>query len=401
MFESLFTYYNQYSQSFKRVPSGSLEAFLKEPWHYYRPNESNSMYARNTLTFDLGGDKDRPATDEAYAQTFLAEVDQVFSLVLIAEYFDESLVLLRHLLSWDLDDILYVKLNMRTQSSKQRLTPDLPAKIRAWNSLDARLYDHFNASLWRQLSALGPDCVAREVRLLRQAQEKLMRSCFGGGMPLLRSAAEIKNKNLRPSQPKQVKILGYDIPANFSSGLSSQDQKLCLKLIMPEVQYTRMLLDSQSQRYQRSHQLQPPLWSYTLRQPICTVLLQCPQVQHSQPPPEKWATTNAKSAVGTEGQNTNLRPKVLKKTSPHRLKKGQHILCAYQAVLLWFMGVQNRGLLWEKSGLFFNQCLSCPFQTVCNKNKCVKREGRVLVTSELESLSSVVCQQVSGLADKG
>ncbi len=258
MFESLFTYYNQDSQSFKRVPSGSLEAFLKEPWHYYRPNESNSMYARNTLTFDLGGDKDRPATDEAYAQTFLAEVDQVFSLVLIAEYFDESLVLLRHLLSWDLDDILYVKLNMRTQSSKQRLTPDLPAKIRAWNSLDARLYDHFNASLWRQLSALGPDCVAREVRLLRQTQERLMRCCFGGGMPLLRSATDIKNKDLRPWEPRNVKILGYDIPANLSHAFLNQDQKLCFKLIVPEVQYTRMLQDSQSQRYRQSHQLRPP-----------------------------------------------------------------------------------------------------------------------------------------------
>ncbi|XP_059211474.1 galactose-3-O-sulfotransferase 3 [Centropristis striata] len=318
MFESLFSYYNQYCQSFKRVPNGSLEAFLEEPWRYYRPDEKDSMYARNTLTFDLGGDKDRPATDVAYARAFLAEVERVFSLVMIAEYFDESLVLLRHLLSWDLDDILYVKLNMRTTSSKRSLTPSLPSKIRAWNSLDARLYDHFNASLWRQLSALGPACVAREVRLLRRAQERLMRSCFGGRMPLLRSAAQIKNKDLRPWQPSgKVDIVGYDLPVNLSRGFSSQAQELCLKLIMPEVQYTRVLLRSQSLRYRRSYQLRPPQQSHPIQQPIRTVLPRHPQVQRSQPPPAAApgpasgtrSTSTSKPAAGTQGRTTKLGPK--------------------------------------------------------------------------------------------
>lgn len=140
MFESLFSYFNQYCQSFKRVPNGSLEAFLDEPWRYYRPDENDSMYARNTLTFDLGGDKDRPAADEVYARAFVAEVERVFSLVMIAEHFEESLVLLRHLLSWDLEDVLYLKLNMRSPGSKHSVADGLPAKIRAWNHLDARLY---------------------------------------------------------------------------------------------------------------------------------------------------------------------------------------------------------------------------------------------------------------------
>lgn len=313
MFESLFSYYNQYCDSFKRVPHGSLETFLEDPWHYYRPDEKESMYARNTLTFDLGGDKDRPATDEAYARAFVAEVDRIFSLVMITEYFDESLVLLRHLLSWDLDDILYVKLNMRTPSSKQSLIPGLPAKIRAWNSLDARLYDHFNASLWRQLSALGLACVAREVRLLRQAQERLMRSCFGGGMPLLRSAAEIKNKDLRPWQPNgKVDIVGYDLPANFSRGISSQAQELCLKLIMPEVQYSKDLLRSQLLRYRRNYQLRTPQQSHPLQQPIRTIL---PRHRSQQPPaapapgPGTGSTSISKPAAGTQGWATKIRSK--------------------------------------------------------------------------------------------
>ncbi|KAL7875693.1 hypothetical protein AOLI_G00106560 [Acnodon oligacanthus] len=251
MFESLFSYYNQYCQSFKRVPNGSLEAFLDEPWSYYRPEEKDAMYARNTLTFDLGGDKDRPSADaKMYAKRFAAEVERTFSLVMIAEYFDESLVLLRRLLSWDLEDVLYVKLNMRTASSKSSLSSELRAKIRSWNAIDAVLYDHFNASLWRQLNAIGLACVAREVQLLRRARDQLVRSCFGGRLPQLRSAAQITNKDLRPWQPSsKVAIVGYDLPANISNKSSGLPQEMCLKLIMPEVQYTRLLLRSESLRY--------------------------------------------------------------------------------------------------------------------------------------------------------
>ncbi|XP_060922559.1 galactose-3-O-sulfotransferase 3 [Limanda limanda] len=307
MFESLFSYYNQHCQSFKRVPNGSLEAFLQEPWRYYRPDEKDSMYARNSLTFDLGGDKDRPTTDVAYARSFVAEVDRVFSLVLIAEHFDESLVLLRRLLSWDLDDVLYFKLNMRTPSSKRSLTPGLPAKIRAWNSLDARLYDHFNASLWRQLSALGVACVAREVRLLRQAQERLMRSCFGERTPL-RSAAQIKNKDLRPWQPSgKVDIVGYDLPLNLSSGFSSQAQDLCLKLILPEIQFTRVLLRSQSLRYRRLHQLRPQPPAHTLQQPGRTGLPRHRSPQPAAAPAAPGTRPTSRPAAGSQTTRSGSR----------------------------------------------------------------------------------------------
>ncbi|XP_053537578.1 galactose-3-O-sulfotransferase 3 isoform X2 [Ictalurus punctatus] len=249
MFESQFTYFNQHCEAFKRVPNGSLAAFLEKPQAYYRPKEEESMYARNTLTFDLGGDKDRPSTDVSYAKRFAAEVERVFSLVMIAEYFDESLVLLRHLLSWDLEDVLYFKQNMRMASSKGNLSEAQLQKIREWNSIDAALYDHFNASLWRRLNELGPACVAREVKLLRRAQEQMIRGCFGGSLPRIRSASEITNKQLRPWQPSsKVAIVGYDLPVNVSKE-SGMSKDVCLKMIMPEVQYTRQLLQLQMLRY--------------------------------------------------------------------------------------------------------------------------------------------------------
>ncbi|KAJ6654245.1 hypothetical protein lerEdw1_007342 [Lerista edwardsae] len=257
MFESLFSYYNQYCATFKRVPNSSMEAFLDNPLLYYRPNEKYAMYARNTLVYDLGGDPEHSPDDPAYLPQFLRQVESIFSLVMLAEYFDESLVLLRRLLAWELDDVLYVKMNMRSLESKLNISsPRLASQVRAWNALDARLYDHFNATFWRKLDQAGPECVEREVQALRRACERLERRCFGG-RPQLRPATQIKNKELRPWQPSaKVGIVGYDLPG---SGPPLDEE--CLKLVMPEVQYSRYLLRKQSLRNRRRaalHRSLPP-----------------------------------------------------------------------------------------------------------------------------------------------
>nr|XP_020671675.1 galactose-3-O-sulfotransferase 3 [Pogona vitticeps] len=257
MFESLFSYYNQYCPAFKRVPNGSMEVFLDHPHRYYRSHDKYAMYAHNTMVYDLGGDPDRSAEDPAYLAEFIRHVERIFSLVMLAEYFDESLVLLRRLLAWDLEDIVYVKLNMRSPESKLNITSTrLVDQIRAWNALDAGLYDHFNATFWRKLDDVGQDCVRKEVDALHRACERLARHCFGG-QPQLRPAMQIKNKDLRPWQPSaKVDIVGYDLPG---SGPPLDEQ--CLKLVMPEVQYSRYLLRKQSLRNRRRgtpHRSLPP-----------------------------------------------------------------------------------------------------------------------------------------------
>ncbi|XP_077184926.1 galactose-3-O-sulfotransferase 3 isoform X2 [Paroedura picta] len=257
MFESLFSYYNQYCPAFKRVPNGSMEVFLDNPHSYYRPHEKYAMYARNTMVHDLGGDPEHSPGDPTYLPEFIRQVESIFSLVMLAEYFDESLVLLRRLLAWDLEDILYVKLNMRSPESKVNVTSArLAAQIRAWNALDAHLYDHFNATFWRKLNDVGRDCVQKEVHALHQACERLAHHCFRG-QPQMRPAMQIKNKELRPWQPSaKVDIVGYDLPG---SGPPLDEQ--CLKLVMPEVQYSQYLLRKQSLRNRRRatpHRPLPP-----------------------------------------------------------------------------------------------------------------------------------------------
>ncbi|KAL7978268.1 hypothetical protein Chor_014807 [Crotalus horridus] len=255
MFESLFSYYNQYCPAFQRVPNGSMETFLNNPYRYYQAHEKYAMYAHNTLVYDLGGDPERSPEDPTYLPKFIRQMEGIFSLVMLAEYFDESLVLLRHLLSWDLEDILYVKLNMRSLESKLNISSaHVAAQIRTWNALDAAVYDHFNATFWRKLSKMDQGCLQKEVRALHQGCERLARHCFRG-QPQLRPAMQIKNKDLRPWQPSaKVDILGYDL---LGSGPPLDEQ--CLKLVMPEVQYSHYLLRKQSLKHRRRAVLHRPL----------------------------------------------------------------------------------------------------------------------------------------------
>ena len=71
------------------------------------------------LEFGLGLDR---LYDQAAVKQKIGEVDTQFDLVMIAERFDESMVLMAHLLCWDLADVVNLKLNARAKSNKVRST---------------------------------------------------------------------------------------------------------------------------------------------------------------------------------------------------------------------------------------------------------------------------------------
>lgn len=180
--ESSFIYYKNHVPAFQGAKS--LNVFLASPWSYY--NESlglRNVYARNNMWFDLGFDNNAPA-EESYVRARLADVEQRFQLVLIAEYFDESMVLLRHLLRWRLDDVVSFRLNSRSQRSITSLTPESQERVKRWCALDWRLYQHFNRTFWFRVGAeLGPRQLRSEVALLRARRRELTALCLQDGEP--------------------------------------------------------------------------------------------------------------------------------------------------------------------------------------------------------------------------
>ncbi|XP_009999806.1 PREDICTED: galactose-3-O-sulfotransferase 2-like [Chaetura pelagica] len=127
LMESSFAYYRGAS-AFSRARS--LDEFLSQPRRFYDPSSS-----------------DRPDPHGLR----LRAIEASFDLLLISEYFDESMVLLKETLCWDLDSVVSFPLNTRDSRAKSRLSGAAVERIKAWNRLDWEIYTHFNRTFWARI----------------------------------------------------------------------------------------------------------------------------------------------------------------------------------------------------------------------------------------------------------
>ncbi|KAF6733169.1 Galactosylceramide sulfotransferase [Oryzias melastigma] len=232
LFESSFHYYH------KAVPftwsidgENKLAEFLQNPQAFYSPEAFNSFYLKNILTFDFGFDNNLEADDPQVTE-HIRYLSERFDLVLIVEYFEESLILLKDLLCWSTEDILYFKLNARRSSSVSKLDPELRAKALQWNGADWKLYQHFNASFWARVEAYGRERMNRDVQELRRRNEEMRARCVEGGAAV--EAQNIHSRHLLPWQPIGEKsILGY----NLRKDIEPNFRNICEKMLTPEIQY--------------------------------------------------------------------------------------------------------------------------------------------------------------------
>ncbi|CAN0546323.1 unnamed protein product, partial [Ectocarpus sp. 12 AP-2014] len=98
------------------------------------------------------GCKEFGVATETELEDFIDQEIPEFELVLVTERFDESLMVMRSLLGWDLIDMTYVSVNRSSGRkgkfgvSKERvpfdeLPKDVQEKIDELTTLDRRLYD--------------------------------------------------------------------------------------------------------------------------------------------------------------------------------------------------------------------------------------------------------------------
>ncbi|KAG8455616.1 hypothetical protein GDO86_001715 [Hymenochirus boettgeri] len=237
LFESSFQYFARLVPLTWTIPgSGNvqkMESFLRNPKIYYDSSGFNAHYLHNLQTFDLGYDND---AENLIVEQAMEELDRRFNLVMLLEYFDESLVLLRDLMCWEIDDILYFKLNARKDSGVSRLSPEMYQLAQEWNALDTLIYQHFNKTFWKKVEAYGAKRMQKEVIRLRSLNDKLKKECIAGGGPV--DANKILESGLQPWQPiGESSIQGYNLKKN----ISLQHKQLCRNMLTPEIQYMKEL----------------------------------------------------------------------------------------------------------------------------------------------------------------
>ena len=208
-FESLFNYYRLGNDlGLGDDPVVSLEIFLKRPSSFYS-KVKRGIHARNPMMFDLGFSQ-KYFQDYTAVTKYINFLNKEFDLVMIMEYFDESLILLKRLLCWEIDDILHVKVNERLDKEKaSNLSDRVKENIKRWNKADVLLFTYFNATFWRKIEMEGSGFY-EDLSALRKRRLKLQQMCFENGSgPVQRifGRKEVKGYSTRNDLNSSLKFL--------------------------------------------------------------------------------------------------------------------------------------------------------------------------------------------------
>ena len=106
------------------------------------PRRPTAIIGKNQLLWDLGMPHSDMELEEKVTKK-IDELDKQFDFVLLAEYFDESLVLLARLLCWDLSEVRYLKQNARKVEKVSNITAEARGQLTTWLAADYRLYKHY------------------------------------------------------------------------------------------------------------------------------------------------------------------------------------------------------------------------------------------------------------------
>ena len=152
-----------------------------------------AIIGKNQLLWDLGMPHFNMEDEEKVSQK-ISELDKQFDFVLLAEHFDESLVLLARKLCWDLRDVTYLKQNARKADKVSNITETAREQLKTWLRADFQLYEHYQAKFELEVEKYeeclfyyieiitcccryGRDDLARDVATLRELNDDLTKDC--------------------------------------------------------------------------------------------------------------------------------------------------------------------------------------------------------------------------------
>ncbi|XP_078663591.1 galactosylceramide sulfotransferase-like [Branchiostoma floridae x Branchiostoma belcheri] len=236
MFESIFTY-RRLDKKYQISQPNALKVFLDSPSDVVK-KYGRTEHSQNPLFYDLGYDSEQ-LTSSQTIQSAIDRIDQIFSVVMVADYFEESLILMKHVLCWSLDDVTFFKVNARSETSVRHVTAEMAGKIRRWNTADAMLFEHFNRTLWSKLSKL-PFNWRQEVQLLKERNQRLKDECLKSDDA---SNTEIKDEKFRVWEPEGVSVRGFLLRD------SARENRTCVNMAKPPKPFTYELQDMERARF--------------------------------------------------------------------------------------------------------------------------------------------------------
>ncbi|CAH1793405.1 unnamed protein product [Owenia fusiformis] len=158
------------------------EVPLKSRFKTIKSNSSKCnpcTWVRHGVLYDFGLPYDE-IDDRKKLSDIILKFDKEFDFVMILEYIDECLVMLKNQFGWTMEDILYIKQNEASSSNKtlKYLSAKSKKKLDVFLYQEHVMYDYFNKSLWRRIDTYGRERLSKEVNLFRKLRSDADRSCI-------------------------------------------------------------------------------------------------------------------------------------------------------------------------------------------------------------------------------
>lgn len=174
-FESMYSYYRLHKRYEADVNDFALRFAAENA-----PRMFSDKHGKDNQLYDLG----MPARYLESRKSVLGKIkrlDGEFELVMITEFFAESLILLRERLCWSFDDIAFIPKNSRKESRKKEITEEARPILERWLWAEYLLYDHFKRRFLKRVAAFGAERMEREKAELAAACARLEADCAVGG----------------------------------------------------------------------------------------------------------------------------------------------------------------------------------------------------------------------------
>ena len=156
--------------------SDQVEIFLHDPakWDKHESGKNYNFSITNCYQLRSFTDCDSKQVRTSFEQV-LARIERQFDVIMLQEYFDESIVLLRRALNFSPLDVVYVTTRKRYYPNKhQKVRTETLQRHRKWNPLDYALYDHV---LTRFRQRLQDKSIQNEVKEFRKLNRVVQKKC--------------------------------------------------------------------------------------------------------------------------------------------------------------------------------------------------------------------------------
>ena len=141
-----------------------------------KPKKRVHNIGKNQMLYDFGLNENQLDHKGRVADK-IKEIEENFDFVMIAEYFSESLVLLKHQFCWDLLDVTSFHLNGRMDNGKYRLSNTTRSLLAEYLKNDFLLYNHFKEKFIQRLTDFGFNKLEKEVKSLNYLNENIFKAC--------------------------------------------------------------------------------------------------------------------------------------------------------------------------------------------------------------------------------